>query len=168
MKTTLRNLLFCFIALFTILKSTSAFADWTLNLGYHNPVYSKVGVNFLYWGSQWNFEVGIGWIDGDIHADDDKADKNKDDDNVAAAAAGDINIKYRFLTGTFAPYIQGGFGASTYAKVGDNSGADANLGGPFVGAGFFIGKPAFHVYLAGNYMLDPQTTQIQAGIGFDI
>lgn len=168
MTKTLRCLYLGLMFFFTSLVSTNAFANWTLNLGYHNPVYSKVGVNFLYWGSQWNFEIGVGWIDGDAHADDDKDEENKDDDHVSAAAAGDIDLKYRFMTGTFSPYIQGGFGASTAARVGDDSGADANVGGPFVGLGFFIGKPAFHVYVAGNYMIDPETTQIQGGIGFDI
>ena len=176
MKTTLRYVLFTVIASLSLLKSTNAFANWTMNLGYHNPVNSKLGANFLYWGSQWNFELGIGWVDGSANADDDDDDNDTanggngddDDDHVAAYAAGDLDLKYRFLTGTFAPYVQGGFGASTYAKVGDNSGADANVGGPFVGVGFFIGKPAFHVYVAGNYLIDPDTTQIQGGIGWDM
>lgn len=152
------------------LTSKTAKADWTLNLGYHNPVYSHVGVNFLYWGSQWNFELGIGWIDGKAQEAEDKDNNgtNEKGNKVSAAAAGDINLKYRFFTGTFSPYIQGGFGASTYAEVGDDNGADANLGGPFVGAGFFIGQKSFHIYVAGNYLVDPKTTQIQGGIGFDI
>ncbi|MBC7530701.1 MAG: hypothetical protein H7318_03920 [Oligoflexus sp.] len=168
MNNILRNLFLSLFLASSSLVSTNAFADWTLNLGYHNPVNSKLGVNFLYWGSQWNFEVGIGYVDSEVHADEDKANENKDDDHVAASVAGDIDIKYRLMTDTFAPYVQGGFGAWTGAKVGERSGADADLGGPFVGVGFFIGKPAFHVYFGGNYMIDPETTQLQGGIGFDI
>ena len=153
-----------------LLSSRTALANWTLNIGYHNPVYSHLGLNFNYWGSQWNIELGIGWIDGAAQQAEDKDNNgtNEQDNKIAAAAAGDIDIKYRFMTGTFSPYIQGGFGASTYAEVGDSSTADANVGGPFVGLGFFIGSPAFHAYVAGNYLLDPKDTQIQAGIGFDI
>lgn len=163
--------LFMLVALLPLLLSSKvARADWTLNLGYHNPVYSNLGVNFLYWGSQWNFEVGIGWIDGNAQSAEDRDNNgtNEEDNHVSAAAAGDIDIKYRFMTGAFAPFIQGGFGASTWAKVGDDSGADANIGGPFVGAGFFLGKQSFHVYIAGNYMIESEDSQIQGGIGFDI
>jgi hypothetical protein len=148
--------------------STPARADWTLNLGYHNPLYSKLGVNFLYWGSQWNFEVGIGWVDADAEADDDKDEEDKDDDKVSAAVAGDINLKYRFTNGGISPYIQGGFATWAGASVGDDTGADANVGGPFVGVGLFMGKPAFHVYVSGNYLVDSEDTQVQAGLGFDI
>lgn len=176
MTNTIRYLLISFIIATSSLVSTNAFADWTLNLGYHNPINSKLGVNFLYWGSQWNFEVGIGYVDSEVHEEDDNAtnngtasDDNNDDDHVSASVAGDIDIKYRLMTGTFAPYVQGGFGAWTGAKVGEeDSGADADVGGPFVGVGFFIGKPSFHVYFGGNYMIDPETTQLQGGVGFDI
>ncbi|MBC7659495.1 MAG: hypothetical protein H7249_07275 [Chitinophagaceae bacterium] len=154
------------------LISTNAFAEWTLNLGYHNPVYSKLGLNFLYWGSQWNFEVGIGWLDGVIDANGKTRDttnsdtSTKKENKIAAAVAGDLNIKYRFSNGTFSPYFQGGYGAYTGAQIGDNSGATVSLGAPFVGLGFFVGKPSFYGYLAGNYMIDPQNVQVQAGLGF--
>ncbi len=153
-----------------IFSSRIARADWTLNIGYHNPNYSNLGVNFLYWGSQWNFELGIGWVDADAQKaeDADNNGTNEKDNSVSAAVAGDLDLKYRFMTGTFSPYVQAGFGASTYAKVGDDSGADANLGGPFVGGGFFIGKQSFHVYVAGNYLLESEDTEVQGGIGFDI
>ncbi len=152
------------------LSSRIARADWTLNIGYHNPLYSNLGVNFLYWGSQWNFEIGVGWVDGDAQQaeDADNNGTNEKESSVSAAVAGDLDLKYRFMTGTFSPFIQGGFGATTYAKVGDSSGADANLGSPFVGGGFFIGKQSFHVYVAGNYLLESKDTEVQGGIGFDI
>lgn len=153
-----------------LFTAKTAKADWTLNLGYHNPVYSHVGVNFLYWGSQWNFEVGLGWVDGNARdAEDIDNDGDVDRGNqVSAAAAGDIDLKYRFSTGTFSPYIQAGFGASTSAELGHDNGVNADLGGPFAGAGFFIGSKKFHVYVAGNYLIDHKDTQVQGGIGFDI
>lgn len=147
---------------------TPAFANWTLNIGHHNPLYSNLGVNFLYWGSQWNFELGIGWVDADAEADDDEDEEDKDDDHISAALAGDIDLKYRLTSGSISPYIQGGFAAYAGASVGDDTGADADLGGPFVGAGLFIGKPTFHVYVSGNYLLESEDTQVQAGLGFDI
>ncbi len=142
-------------------------ANWTLNLGYHNPMNANLGANFLYWGSQWNFEVGIGWVDANAKATDDKDETVKNDDNVGAAAAGDINVKYRFTTGGIAPYVQVGLGASTGASVGDNTDASANLGGPFAGLGLMFGKPALYGYIAYN-LNSSRDGQFQGGIGFDI
>lgn len=145
-----------------------ASANWTLNLGYHNPLNSQLGVNFLYWGSQWNFEIGIGWIDADAEADDDAGEEDPDDDKVSFAAAGDIDIKYRFTTGSVAPYIQFGFGAGTGAEVGDDTDAGVGIGGPFAGLGLFFGKPQLYGYVAGNYLIESEDTEFQGGIGFDI
>jgi hypothetical protein len=149
------------------LVASPSYANWTLNLGYHNPMNAKLGANFLYWGSQWNFEIGIGWVDGDAKATDDKDEAVKDDDKVAFAAAGDVNLKYRFTTGAVAPYLQVGLGASTGASVGDQTDADANLGGPFAGIGLMLGKPAFYGYAAYN-LTKSEDGHFQAGIGFDI
>ncbi len=151
-----------------LFMSSVAEANWTLNLGYHNPMNSKFGVNFLYWGSQWNFEVGIGWLDANAEADDDKDEVDTDDDKVGVAAAGDINFKYRFSTGGIAPYLQLGMGASTGVEVGDDTDGGVGLGGPFVGGGLFFGKPAFYGYLALNLLIESKNTEAQAGIGFDI
>lgn len=148
--------------------SSPARANWTLNLGYHNPLNSKIGFNFLYWGSQWNFEAGVGWLDADAEADDDEGELDKDDDKVSVQAAGDIDIKYRFGSGGIAPYLQLGIGAGTGVEVGDDTGGGVGLGGPFVGAGLFFGKPQFHGYAALNLMTESKDTEFQAGLGFDI
>jgi len=149
--------------------ATPSYADWTLNLGYHNPVNANLGVNFLYWGSQWNFEVGIGWAEARAKATDDADDTTgeKDDDEVRAAVAGDLNVKYRLTTGSVAPYLQLGIGAWTAAQVGDRSDADADLGGPFAGVGLMFGKPNIYAYAAYNVFRSNEG-QFQAGIGFDI
>ncbi len=143
-------------------------ANWTLNLGYHNPLNSKLGINFLYWGSQWNFEIGLGWLDADASKDDETNSETKDDDKVSFAAAGDLDVKYRFSTGNVAPYIQLGFGAGTGAQVGDKSDAGVGFGGPFVGLGLFFGKPALYAYVAGNYLIESKDNEFQGGLGFDI
>lgn len=148
--------------------SLPAEANWTLNLGYHNPLNSKIGVNFLYWGSQWNFEAGIGWLDADAEADDDAGEADKDDDKVSVQAAGDIDVKYRFGSGGIAPYVQLGIGAGTGVEVGDDTGGGVGLGGPFVGAGLFFGKPNFYGYAALNLLTESKNTEVQAGLGFDI
>jgi hypothetical protein len=149
--------------------ASPGYANWTLNLGYHNPMNADLGVNFLYWGSQWNFEVGIGWVDADAKATDDANDTatEKDDDGVGLALAGDLNVKYRFMTGVFAPYVQVGIGAWTSAAVGDQTDANADLGGPFAGIGLMLGKPNFYGYAAYNVDKN-ENDQVQAGIGFDI
>jgi hypothetical protein len=147
--------------------ASPCFANWTLNLGYHNPMNADLGVNFLYWGSQWNFEVGIGWVDADAKVTDDKDEVDKDDDGIGLALAGDLNVKYRFTTGAIAPYVQLGVGAWTSAAVGDETDANADLGGPFAGVGLMLGQLNFYVYAA--YNVDKsENSQVQAGLGFDI
>ncbi|MCX6128150.1 MAG: hypothetical protein NTX25_03685 [Proteobacteria bacterium] len=157
-----------FLLILSSLASSPIYANWTFNLGYHNPMNAKFGLNLLYWGSQWNFEAGVGWFDGDVRATDDKNETNKDDDGVSVALAGDINFKYRFSTATVAPYLQIGLGASTGATVGDNNDAGANLGGPFIGAGLMLGKPNLYGYAAYNISSSQNSGQFQAGLGFDI
>jgi hypothetical protein len=149
--------------------ASPGYANWTLNLGYHNPMNADLGVNFLYWGSQWNFEIGIGWLDAKAKATDDADDEenDKDDDNVGLSLAGDLNVKYRFTTGGIAPYVQIGLGAWTGASVGDDTDAGADLGGPFAGLGLMFGKPNFYAYVAYN-VNKAKDGQVQAGIGFDI
>ena len=147
--------------------SSPLMANWTLNVGYHNPVNAKVGLNLLYWGSQWNFELGLGWVDASLRATDDKDEQNKSNDAAAVAATGDINFKYRLSSGAIAPYIQAGLGASVGASVGDQGGVGANLGGPFIGLGLMFGKPNFYAYAAYN-IGSSHDGQVQAGLGVDI
>ena len=148
--------------------SPTALANWTLNIGYHNPVHAQLGVNLLYWSDQWNFEIGLGWIDGQAEVDDDTNEVRRDDDRIAVAGTGDIDFKYHFGRAGFAPYLQVGFGAGTSASVGDNTGAAAALGGSFAGLGLMLGKPGFYGYAAYNILIESEDMQVQAGLGFDI
>jgi hypothetical protein len=129
---------------------------------------SKLGINFLYWGSQWNFEIGLGWLDADATADDGSSNTTNNEDKVSVAVAGDIDVKYRFGSGGIAPYLQLGIGAGSGVQVGDESNAGVGLGGPFAGGGLFFGKPNLYAYVAANYLLESKVTEVQAGLGFDI
>lgn len=146
-------------------------ADWSLNFGYQNPIVSTYGLNFLYMGSQWCFETGIGWVDVNAKGDDDddKDDSKKDDDGARASVhlAGDADVKYLFSSGTVKPFVQGGFGVGIGAAAGDNSGASAGAGGGFAGLGLFIGGKSAYGYASFNGG-GGGGTFVQAGLGFDI
>lgn len=158
-----------------LLFAPDCFANWTLNLGYQNPRPATYGVNFLYVGSQWGFEAGIGWIDVDAEADtdddddDEGAGKKEDDDDendASFAVAGDVDVKYFFSSGGVRPYLQLGLGAGLGAD--DDSGVHAGAGGPFVGLGIFGGSPSLYVYVAASTSGSRDAPRIEAGIGFDI
>ncbi len=152
-----------------LLLASPAAADWTWNVGYHNPAGSTVGLNLLYLGQTFGFEAGLGWLDVRADSDDSKDDKvNSDDDKKTGgsfAAAGDVNLKYFFGSGTFRPYAQAGVGVGLGARTG--SGAGASTGGGFAGLGLLIGSPSFYGY--GAYNLDGSRNAFgQAGLGFDL
>jgi hypothetical protein len=143
-------------------------ANWTLNLGFHNPPGSSLGINFLYWATRWNFEAGLGWFDAKAQADDDStAEEKKKKDEVSVALAGDLNIKYRFSSGSVAPYLQCGVSGGGGVSVGDKSDVGAGAGGPFAGVGIMFGSPRFYAYGVYN-MWSKETGQAGAGLGFDI
>lgn len=159
----------------SFLVSERAVANWTLNLGYHNPLNATVGVNFMRLSGNWAFEIGIGWVDlNTIDTDkDDQPNNNsnnnnandEDEDTAQAAIAGEIDIKYLFSSGSFRPFLQGGFGAGVAAEVGKHIDAGAGIGGPFIGGGLFMGSPKFYGYVSTIFT---EHFPIQAGIGFDM
>jgi hypothetical protein len=166
------------IFLVALFWSQSAHANWSLNLGYQNPVVSTFGVNFLYSSGKWAFEAGIGWVDVNAQVDDDDDDdenatpaadnKDKDDDdNASLHVAGDIDLKYYFGSGGFKPYVQGGFGVGIGASAGDDSGAGAGTGGGFAGLGLWFGSGTPYGYASLNVGGSGHTF-VQAGFGFDI
>ena len=151
--------------------SSPAKGEWTLNVGYHNPPGADVGVNLLYWGTRWNFEAGLGWIDAKTQTTKDKDtatnDNKKKTNEFSVALAGDLNIKYRLATGSVAPYLQCGMSAGVGASVGAQNNAGAGAGGPFGGFGLMFGHPHFYGYTA--YNVWSQTSgQFQAGLGFGL
>lgn len=146
MKTTCRA---CVLAL-TLLVARPAAADWTLNIGYHNPVGSEVGVNLLHFWNKWAFEIGAGYF-------------NAKDSKVTIA--GDLDFKYLFGSSWVRPYLMAGVGYGTGALFEDGGGVSAGAGGGFIGGGIFLKGRPFYVYLgaAAN-----RGTTFQAGLGFDL
>ena len=154
---------FHLITISLLLMAEQAFGNWTLNLGYRNPPSSQYGVNFLYIGSKFGFELGIG--SGSVSSDD--TDNNDEsDDNVTASLSGAISAKWYLSKGTFSPYLQLGFGSSTSVTAGEDTGANADLGGPYLGLGILIGSPSFYLY--GGLVLVENHNFLQGGLGFDI
>jgi len=148
--------------------SSQANANWTLNLGYQNPVVSTWGLNLLYIGSQWGFEVGVGWVDAEANVDEAENNNNnqdRDKNKASIEIAGDVDLKYFFTSGTARPFLQGGFGVGLGAKAGE--GAGAGTGGGFVGLGILLGSPSVYGY--GSFNINGSDHSfLQAGLGVDI
>jgi hypothetical protein len=144
---------------------SSSYANWTFNVGYHNPPQAGLGVNFLYGGSQFAVELGIGSVQSDANFDNDK--KAAKDDGVALGIGGDINAKAFFSSGGVRPYVQAGMLLGTSGSLGDNSGFGVGSGSVFAGGGLWLGQlSSVHGYLSYNVLAS--TGFLQAGIGFDI
>lgn len=160
------------IALFCLaFLSDTSFANWTLNLGYHNPPVANFGVNLLYFSNPWAFEIGLGWVDAEANSEDDEdletSTDEDDEDSIEVRAAGAFNLKYFLSNGGIKPYIQGGFGLGIGAKTGDDSSLGAGVGGGYAGIGLFLGSPKFYAYGSINAGRGSNTFT-QLGIGFDI
>ncbi len=157
------SLYVCSFGLASLLWTPQVRAEWSLNLGYQNPHGSRLGLNALYWGSQWNFEAGLGWIDA--QADDGSTSGSS---QVATQLYGDINGKFRLTSGSIAPYLQLGIGTGTAASVGSHSGAGLSLQAPYVGLGLMLGKSKFYGYGAYDYFWEAKASEVQFGIGFGL
>ncbi len=146
----------CSLLLFV---STGAIAGWTANLGYNNPP-GAIGLNFLYLGTQWGFEAGVGKVNANSTTDD-STTKN-DESSSSLALSGDLNLKYFLSRSSFSPYLQGGVGAGLGAS---NSGVGAGLGGGFLGLGLMIGNEGFHLYAG---VIGAKSFGAQIGLGMKI
>lgn len=142
-----------------LLFSTGAIAGWTANIGYNNPP-GAIGLNFLYLGSKWGFEAGIGKVNANSTTDD--SSTKSDESASSLALSGDLNLKYFLSKGTFSPYFQGGVGAGLGAS---NSGVGAGLGGGFLGLGLMIGNEGFHLY---GGVIGAKSFGAQVGLGMKI
>ena len=148
----------------------TARANWTLNLGYHNPVNATVGLNVLYFATQWAFEAGLGWIDAKTEqtSDTSNGSTSKTKTNGGSIhAAGDIDVKYLFASGKMRPYLQAGIGVGLGAGAGSAAGFGASAGGFFGGIGLMLGSPDLYGYGSFNSDKDGNTFA-QAGLGVDI
>lgn len=135
---------------------SNAYANFTLNLGYQNPVGSTVGLNLLYLAQPLSFEIGVGWIQAST------------DPAMRLALGGDLDLKYFFSASGLRPYLQAGLGygiAQATSKT--HSSTDLQTFAPFAGLGLFAGEPSFHAYVALNTFAD-LTLALQGGLGIDL
>lgn len=150
--------LFFWIVLFALPSR----ADWSLNIGYHNPPGSNLGVNFLHEWSNWAFEVGIGSIS--VESTD---SANNSSSSTSAGIGGDLDLKYQFGRSGIRPFLQGGVLVGTGAVVGDNGGVAAGTGAGFLGGGINFSGKDLYFYLGAN-AFSSRSTEFFLGLGFDI
>lgn len=157
-----QRLLLSLVLLFS--SFTAKGADLTLNIGYHNPPSSTIGVNFLWFLSpKWAAELGVGWA----QVESQNTDSDSTDDTLAAQIAGDFNLKFFLSQGAITPYLQGGLGLGAGAQLGHNIGSGLAANGPFGGLGLLFGSKKLYAYASIN--LDGQVHNfVQFGLGVDI
>jgi len=144
-----------------LLAAPPALAGWSLNIGWHNPPNSTLGINFLYIGSALAFEIGVGALD--FGSED--ANNTENDDTARAGIYGDVNVKYLFGSSGLRPYVQAGLGAGLAAKVGSDTRGGAGLSGPFGGIGILGDAKSWYAYASYN-VAPQQVTFAQVGLGF--
>lgn len=153
-----------FLTVLALMATTStAKADWSWNLGYHNPPTSTLGLNFMHLWTNWAFEVGIGNIDSKkSNSSDTSTDSNNNTSNTVTVG-GDINLKYLFGSRWFRPYLQAGVMVGTAAN---SQGAGAGTGSGFWGGGLFLKGNPFYFYIGANVI--GGSSDLHAGLGFDL
>ncbi len=146
-----------------LLNSSVTFANWSWNIGYHNPPGSAFGLNFMKLWSNWAVEVGIGYLGSSEtkSSTTNSGSSNSNSNTAQISTSGDLNLKYLFSSGTFRPYLQGGLG--TAASVSNKTGANASASNNFVGAGFFLMGSSVYFYT--SYVYNTEGL-FQVGIGF--
>lgn len=142
-----------FITIFISLLSLQSKADWSWNIGYHNPHTATVGVNFLHLWTDWAVELGLGYIQA-----------QSGDQTTGLTLGGGVNLKYFFLHNVFRPYLQGGYGMSSGVS---NKGAGVGIAGGFIGGGIFIWSNDFHIYLSYD-LAEGGGSFYQVGLGFPL
>jgi hypothetical protein len=137
-----------------VLFTSTAHARWSWNIGYHNPPDATIGANFMHLWSKWALEFGIGFIGS--------RESGGNRTNVFTVA-GDVNMKYLFMSGAVRPYLQGGFGTAIATTSQGDVGVGASLSNPFAGAGVMAFGNRFYVYA--SYLFLNQSA-LQLGLGF--
>ncbi len=133
---------------------------WSVNLGYHNPPGSLIGLNFLHAWSNWAFEAGIGGVEQS------KGTDSNGTETKTTSILGALNVKYLFNGQTIRPYVQVGVGSS--ASITTNSGATASAGsnGGYFGGGIFVIGSPLYLYLSLNSS-GGTGAFFQGGLGFN-
>lgn len=146
-----------------LFASAPVFATTTFNAGWHNPPVSTWGINALWMGPTWGFEIGV----GQVEASGSSSDNDEDDDSASLAIGGGLNGKYFFAGGRARPYAQLGIGLGFNGTVGDNGGAGAGAGGVYGGLGIMMGSESFYGYGSVNAASNEHVFG-QIGMGFGI
>lgn len=166
----IRLLFLTCVALGALSIPSVATADWTMNVGYHNPTWSTLGLNLLKMNEDWGFEFGVGYVDWDTEGSqaEKRDDKDqKEEDTVRVRVAGDLDVKYLIFDGNFKPYVQLGTLWALGSKVGEDNDIGASLFDVFSGVGLMLGSKNFYGYAAYNFFLEHENN-FQAGLGIDI
>ena len=133
--------------------NTAAAGSWGALLGYNNPAGSKLGLNFLYQGPTWGFELGAGGL----------AAVSDSDNDSSGVIWGDLDLKYYFASSLWRPYFEGGM-AYTVAAGGAGNGIAA--GSPFVGLCVLYSGSKVLFTVAGDYKINSGGFYPSAGLGF--
>ncbi|MDD9950048.1 MAG: hypothetical protein OXT67_00640 [Zetaproteobacteria bacterium] len=135
----------------------------SINLGYHNPIFSKYGINLLFMSDNLGLEIGLGGVDGKIDVDD-STESAEEDSGSRLNMIGSINGKYYLGSGKARIYLQLGMGLAAGAEDGEGSYAAGNTA--YFGGGLWLGGEDLYFY--GSYNTTGPHTFTQAGIGFAI
>lgn len=136
-----------------VLAAEAQAGSWGLSIGYNNPAGANVGGNFIYLGSKFAFEFGVGAVEGD-----------SDDDSGSASMAGDVDLKLMFGS-KWRPYLEAGLAVGIGGGVGDEGGLGLGAGDPFAGAGLMYEGSTFFFYVSGDYKFKAEDFYPAGGLG---
>ncbi|MEN9528404.1 MAG: hypothetical protein RI932_277 [Pseudomonadota bacterium] len=128
--------------------------SWGMLLGYNNPAGSKLGLNFLYQGAPFGFEVGVGDVD---------ETKTASGEKKGAVIWGDVDIKYYPSVGLWRPFLEGGL---TYSVGIAGSERGLAAGSPFAGGGILYSGSTVLFHIGADYKINERVTYPSAGFGF--
>lgn len=149
----------------TLWTTNTASANWTANVGYHNPSGSLIGINFMYLNQDFATELGIGWLQ--VSSEKNGSSDQEEEESLFLGLSGDLNMKYFLTSGSIRPYGQVGFAMNFSGQLGEQNEASGNVDGAFVGAGILAGKPSFYAYTSINTR-NVENYFYQFGVGTDI
>ncbi|RME14781.1 MAG: hypothetical protein D6797_08065 [Bdellovibrio sp.] len=138
-----------------LLGSQGICGGWSVNMGYHNPHTSTIGVNFMHVWDPYVVEAGLGYI----------RLSSSSDDISGINLGGGVNGKYLFRSGLFRPYLQAGFGMSSGVS---GDGAGFGVSGFFLGGGLLVMDSSFYIYSSYNLSEGYGSGFLQFGVGFNL
>ncbi|MBM3381907.1 MAG: hypothetical protein FJY29_05640 [Betaproteobacteria bacterium] len=158
-----RRILGTLAALAISCTSAAAWAgSWGMLLGYNNPAGSKLGLNFLYQGAPFGFELGIGGL-GRTTTTTTTSGASWSESETSIDLWGELDLKYYPSVGLWRPFLEGGL---TYSLgvVGGKRGFAA--GSPFAGGGLLYSGSTVLFHIGADYKINERVTYASAGFGF--